>query len=68
MVAAGIFSLSGTTVAAIGSSAVIAFVIAALIAGIAAAAYSEFASVYSENGGGYLFSSRTFENKDLRPC
>src|SRR6056297_967998 len=65
MIAAGIFSLSGTAVAAIGSSAVIAFVIAALIAGVTAAAYSEFASVYSENGGGYLFCSRTFEDRDL---
>jgi len=65
MIAAGIFSLSGTAVAAIGSSAVIAFVIAAIVAGITAAGYSEFASIYSENGGGYLFSSRTFENNTL---
>ena len=65
MIAAGIFSLSGTAVAAIGSSAVIAFVIAAVIAGITAAAYSEFASIYSENGGGYLFTSRTFEDQKL---
>ncbi|WP_247000226.1 amino acid permease [Halosolutus gelatinilyticus] len=64
MIAAGIFSLSGTAVAAIGSSAVIAFVIAALIAGVTAASYSEFASIYAENGGGYLFSSRTFD-RDL---
>jgi amino acid transporter len=64
MIAAGIFSLSGTAVAEIGSSAVVAFVIAALIAGITAASYSEFASIYAENGGGYLFSSRTFE-RDL---
>jgi len=65
MIAAGIFSLSGTAVAEIGSSAVIAFVIAAGIAGITAAAYSEFASIYSENGGGYLFTSRTFEDREL---
>jgi len=65
MIAAGIFSLSGTAVAAVGSSAVIAFVIAAVIAGITAASYSEFASIYSENGGGYLFSSRTFEHDRL---
>lgn len=65
MIAAGIFSLSGTAVAQIGSSAVIAFIIAALVAGITAASYSEFASIYSENGGGYLFSSRTFEDRDL---
>ena len=65
MIAAGIFSLSGTAVAEIGSSAVIAFVIAALVAALTAASYSEFASIYSENGGGYLFSSRTFEHETL---
>ncbi|WP_276272840.1 amino acid permease [Haloarcula litorea] len=65
MIAAGIFSLSGTAVNQIGSSAVIAFVIAALVAGVTAAAYSEFASIYSENGGGYLFCSQTFEDRDL---
>ena len=65
MIAAGIFSLSGLAVARIGSSAVIAFVIAAVVASITAASYSEFASIYSENGGGYLFSSRTFESDHL---
>jgi amino acid transporter/nucleotide-binding universal stress UspA family protein len=65
MIAAGIFSLSGFAVAQIGSSAVVAFVIAAVVAGITAASYSEFASIYSENGGGYLFSSRTFEHDTL---
>jgi len=29
---------------------------------------SEFASIYSENGGGYLFTSRTFEERDLLTC
>ncbi|WP_435098622.1 amino acid permease [Halorubrum sp. N11] len=65
MIAAGIFSLSGTAVAEIGSSAVIAFVLAAVVASLTAASYSEFASIYSENGGGYLFSSRTFEHDTL---
>ncbi|ESP89008.1 amino acid permease-associated protein [Candidatus Halobonum tyrrellensis G22] len=65
MIAAGIFSLSGTAVNQIGSSAVIAFVIAALVASITAATYSEFASIYSENGGGYLFTSETFEGNGL---
>ncbi|MFH5800592.1 amino acid permease [Haladaptatus sp. CMAA 1911] len=65
MIAAGIFSLSGTAVAAVGSSAIISFVIAAVIASITAYTYSEFASIYSENGGGYLFSSRTFEEDRL---
>jgi len=65
MIAAGIFSLSGTAVLRIGSTAVLAFVLAAVVAGITAAAYSEFASIYSENGGGYLFTSRTFEEQDF---
>lgn len=65
MIAAGIFSLSGLAVSEIGSSAVFSFVIAALIGGTTAAAYSEFASVYSESGGGYLFASRTFDNDYL---
>jgi amino acid transporter/nucleotide-binding universal stress UspA family protein len=65
MIAAGIFSLSGAAVAMIGSSAIIGFVIAAVVAGITAASYSEFASIYSENGGGYLFNSRTFEDRRL---
>nr|WP_255150071.1 hypothetical protein [Halorarius halobius] len=39
MIAAGIFSLSGVAVARIGSSAVIAFVIVAIVAGITAASY-----------------------------
>lgn len=65
MIAAGIFSLSGQAVAAVGSTSVLSFVIAALVAGVTAIAYSEFASIYSESGGGYLFSSRTFENDYL---
>ncbi|EJN59246.1 amino acid permease [Halogranum rubrum] len=65
MIAAGIFSLSGKAVASVGSSAVIAFVIAAVVAAITAASYSEFASIYSENGGGYLFTSRTLDNSLL---
>ncbi|WP_255148894.1 amino acid permease [Halorarius halobius] len=65
MIAAGIFSLSGIAVLRIGSTAVVAFVLAAVVAGITAASYSEFASIYSENGGGYLFTSRTFEDREL---
>jgi amino acid transporter len=65
MIAAGIFSLSGKAVASIGSTSILSFVIAAVVAGVTAAAYSEFASIYSESGGGYLFSSRTFQNNYL---
>ncbi|WP_435333198.1 amino acid permease [Haloarchaeobius sp. TZWWS8] len=65
MIAAGIFSLSGQAVHDVGSSAVVAFVLAALVAGITAASYSEFASIYAENGGGYLFTSQTFDDDRL---
>lgn len=51
MIAAGISSLSGRAVAVVGNSAIVSFVIAALIAGVTAASYSEFASIYAENGG-----------------
>ncbi|WP_435358742.1 amino acid permease [Haloarchaeobius sp. DFWS5] len=65
MIAAGIFSLSGQAVHDVGSSAVIAFVLAALVAGITAASYSEFASIYAQNGGGYLFTAETFDSDRL---
>ncbi|WP_267639951.1 amino acid permease [Haloarchaeobius amylolyticus] len=65
MIAAGIFSLSGQAVHDVGSSAVVAFVIAAVVAGVTAASYSEFASIYAQNGGGYLFSSQTFDSDRL---
>ena len=41
IIAAGILSLSGTAVAEIGSSAVIAVVVATLVAALTAASYSE---------------------------
>ena len=60
MIAAGIFTLSGLAVRDVGSSAVIAFLIAALVAGFTALTYCEFTSLYPESGEGYLYARRTF--------
>ena len=60
MIAAGIFTLSGLAVRDVGSSAVIAFLLAALVAGFTALTYCEFSSLYPESGEGYLYARRTF--------
>ncbi|AHG01722.1 hypothetical protein HALLA_00090 (plasmid) [Halostagnicola larsenii XH-48] len=58
IIAAGIFSLSGAAVAMIESSAVIGFIIAVPVAGITAASYSEFASIYRFLAQMTVFSQR----------
>ena len=60
MIAAGIFTLSGLAVRDVGSSAVIAFLLAALVATFTALTYCEFTSLYPESGEGYLYARRTF--------
>ncbi len=60
MIAAGIFTLSGLAVRNVGSSAVIAFLLAALVATFTVLTYCEFASLYPESGEGYLYARRTF--------
>ncbi len=60
MIAAGIFTLSGLAVRDVGSSAVIAFLLAAFVAGFTALTYCEFSSLYPESGEGYLYARRTF--------
>lgn len=60
MIAAGIFTLSGLAVRNVGSAAVVAFLLAALVALLTALAYCEFVSVYPESGEGYLYARHTF--------
>ncbi len=60
MIAAGIFTLSGLAVRNVGSSAIIAFLLAALIAAFTALTYCEFSSLYPESGEGYLYARKTF--------
>jgi len=63
MIAAGIFTLSGLAVDSVGTSAIFAFLIAAIVATFTAFAYIEFSTIYPEAGGGYLYSQRTFGGK-----
>lgn len=60
MIAAGIFTLSGLAVKYVQSSAIIAFLLAALVATFTALTYCEFSSIYPESGEGYLYARKTF--------
>ena len=61
MIAAGIFVLSGLAVGNVGAAAIIAFLAAAVVASFTAFAYAEFASIYPESGGGYMYVANVFE-------
>ena len=60
MVAAGIFTLSGLAVGYVGSAAIAAFLVAAVVATFTALTYCEFSSIYPQSGEGYLYARRTF--------
>ena len=60
MIAAGIFTLSGLAISYVGSSAIIAFLVAAAVALLTALTYCEFTSIYPESGEGYLYARKTF--------
>jgi amino acid transporter/nucleotide-binding universal stress UspA family protein len=60
MIAAGIFTLSGLAIRNVGSSAIIAFILAAMVALFTALSYCEFVSIYPSTGEGYLYARKTF--------
>ena len=60
MIAAGIFSLSGLAIQAVGSAAILSFVLAAFVALFTALTYCEFVSIYPNSGEGYLYARKTF--------
>lgn len=60
MIAAGIFSLSGLAIKAVGSAAIISFLLAAVVALFTALTYCEFVSIYPNSGEGYLYARKTF--------
>jgi amino acid transporter/nucleotide-binding universal stress UspA family protein len=62
MIAAGIFVLSGLAVSNVGSMAIVAFALAAIVASFTAFAYAEFATLYPESGGGYAYVANTFDS------
>jgi APA family basic amino acid/polyamine antiporter len=61
MIAAGIFTLSGLAISYVGSSAIVAFLLAAGVASLTALTYCEFSSIYPESGEGYLYARKTFQ-------
>ena len=60
MIAAGIFTLSGLAIRNVGSGAIVAFLLAAIVATFTALTYCEFASIYPKTGEGYLYARKTF--------
>ena len=60
MIAAGIFTLSGLAVRDVGSGALVAFLLAALIAACTALSYCEFSALYPSSGEGYRYARETF--------
>ena len=60
MIAAGIFSLSGLAIKAVGSAAIASFLLAAFVALFTALTYCEFVSIYPNSGEGYLYARKTF--------
>lgn len=62
MIAGGIFVLSGLAVANVGAAAAVSFVLAAVVASLTALTYSEFAIIYTVDGGGYTYVAEVFDS------
>ena len=60
MIAAGIFTLSGLAIRNVGSSAIISFLLAGVVALFTALTYCEFVSIYPKTGEGYLYARKTY--------
>jgi APA family basic amino acid/polyamine antiporter len=58
MVGAGVFVLSGLVVATAGPSAVLSYLFCGVLVTFSALSYAALASIYPEDGGGYLFARR----------
>jgi APA family basic amino acid/polyamine antiporter len=58
MVGAGVFVLSGLVLHVAGPSAVLSYLLCGVIVSFSGLSYAALASIYPENGGGYLFARR----------
>jgi APA family basic amino acid/polyamine antiporter len=58
MVGAGVFVLSGLVIATAGPSAVLSYLFCGILVTFSALSYAALASIYPEDGGGYLFARR----------
>jgi APA family basic amino acid/polyamine antiporter len=58
MVGAGVFVLSGLIINTAGPSAVLSYLFCGILVTLSGLSYAALASIYPEDGGGYLFSRR----------
>jgi len=58
MVGAGVFVLSGLVIDTAGPSAVLSYIICGILVTFSGLSYAVLASIYPEDGGGYLFTKR----------
>jgi APA family basic amino acid/polyamine antiporter len=58
MVGAGVFVLSGLVVQVAGPSALLSYLVCGIIVAFSGLSYSALASIYPEDGGGYLFARK----------
>ncbi len=58
MVGAGVFVLSGLVIEVAGSSAILSYVICGIVVSFSGLSYAALASIFPEDGGGYLFARR----------
>ncbi len=58
MIGAGVFVLSGLVIEVAGSSAVLSYLICGIVVTFSGLSYAALASIFPEDGGGYLFARR----------
>jgi len=58
MVGAGVFVLSGVVIDVAGPAAVLSYLLCAVIVTFSALSYATLASIFPEDGGGYLFAKK----------
>lgn len=58
MIGAGVFVLSGLVINVAGSGAVLSYIICGIIITLSGLSYASLASIFPEDGGGYLYAKR----------
>ena len=58
MIGAGVFVLSGLVIDAAGPGAIISYLVCAILVSFSGLSYAALASIFPEDGGGYLYSER----------
>ncbi len=58
MIGAGVFVLSGLVINTAGPSAIVSYIICAVLVSFSGLSYASLASIFPEDGGGYLYSEK----------